>query len=144
MSIAALPEVIETDRVALRPFRFEDIDDVLSYATDSEWGRYLLGVPQPYRRSDAVQFLARQALLDRAAHPTWAIVVGEAVVGGVNMRFEHDYSIAEMGWSIHRRLWGQGLATEAAQAVVDCAFRTHPQLNRIGATPIRATLHRCV
>jgi RimJ/RimL family protein N-acetyltransferase len=107
---------------------------VLSFAVDEEWSRYLIGVPHPYLRSDAVQFLARQTLLDRAVHATWAIVVRGAVVGGVNIRFGRDHVVAGMGWSIQRRLWGQGLATEAARAVVDSAFRTHSALNRVEAT----------
>jgi RimJ/RimL family protein N-acetyltransferase len=132
--IALLPEVLDTDRLTLRPYRFEDVDAVLSYAADEEWSRYLIGVPQPYQRSDALQFLARQALVDRAVHPTWAIVFGGTAVGGINIRFRFEHRVAEVGWSIHRRLWGQGLATEAARAVVDSAFRSHAQLSRVGAT----------
>lgn len=29
-----LPEVIETDRLILRPYSLEDVEDVLSYASD--------------------------------------------------------------------------------------------------------------
>ena len=134
MTTLQLPEVIHTPRLLLRPYRFEDVDDVLAYACDEEWSRYLIGVPNPYRRADALQFLARQTLLDRAVHPAWAVVFEDAVVGGVNIRFKFDYAIADMGWSINRLLWGRGMATEAAQAVVDAAFTTHPQLKRIAAT----------
>lgn len=134
MKTPHLPETIPTQRTVLRPFRFEDVDDVVAYADDDEWSRYLSGVPRPYRRAEAIQFLARQALLDRAVHPTWAIEIDGHAVGGINIRFRSDWFLAEMGWSIHRSLWGQGLTTEAAQAVVDCAFRAHATLNRIGAT----------
>lgn len=134
MGAPLLPETIQTPRTVLRPFRFEDVDDVLAYAGDEEWGRYLIGIPQPYRRSDAAQFLARQALLDRSEHPTWAIAIDGRAVGGINIRFRSEWLIAEMGWSIDRRLWGRGLATEAARAVIDHAFRTHARLDRIAAT----------
>jgi ribosomal-protein-alanine N-acetyltransferase len=128
-----LPENIATSRLALRPFCFDDVDAVLSYANDEEWSRYMGGVPYPYQCSDAIQFLARHVLLDRAVHAAWAVVVGEDVVGGMNIRFRLDYQVADIGWSLHRRLWGQGLATEAARAVVDSAFRTHVTLKRIAA-----------
>lgn len=39
-----------------------------------------------------------------------------------------------MGWSIARPVWGRGLATEAARAVIDAAFKVHQDLNRIEAT----------
>ena len=143
MTTLQLPEVIHTPRLLLRPYRFEDVDDVLAYACDEEWSRYLIGVPNPYRRADALQFLARQTLLDRAVHPAWAVVFEDAVVGGVNIRFKFDYAIADMGWSINRLLWGRGMATEAAQAVVDAAFTTHPQLKRIAATADERNVPSC-
>ena len=133
MSASSLPFVIHTSRLVLRPLEFGDVDDILAYAADEEWSRYLSATPQPYRREDAVQFVARQALTDRAGHPAWAVVHDGAAVGGVNIRFYYEHVVAEMGWSIHRRLWGQGLATEAARAVVDAAFGAHAQLRRIGA-----------
>jgi ribosomal-protein-alanine N-acetyltransferase len=134
MTQEPLPELIETPRLVLRPFQFEDVDDVLAYASDEEWGKYLIGIPQPYRRSHAVEFLARQARLDRVVHPTWALVLSASVVGGINIRFKFDHLVGEIGWAIARGLWGRGLATEAAQAIVDTAFGTYPQLKRIRAT----------
>jgi ribosomal-protein-alanine N-acetyltransferase len=133
MSAASLPYLLNTRRLVLRPFEFGDIDDILAYAADEEWGRYLSATPQPYKREDAVQFVARQALTDRAVHPTWAIVFDGAAIGGINIRFYYEHVVAEMGWSIHRRLWNQGLATEAARAVAEIAFGAYPQLRRIGA-----------
>ena len=58
-----LPDIIETPRLRLRGFRLQDLDDVLSYASDPEWARYL-PVPQPYTRAEAERFLAGQVLLD--------------------------------------------------------------------------------
>ena len=43
-----LPE-LRTERLLLRPFCFDDVDDVMAYATDPEWNRYL-GLPEPYTR----------------------------------------------------------------------------------------------
>lgn len=64
--------LIDTARLRLRPFGLQDVEAVLSYATDPEWARYL-PVPQPYLREHAEQFVASQVLLDRERHPTWAI-----------------------------------------------------------------------
>ena len=134
MTAPLLPETIATPRLTLRPFRFEDVDEVLAYAGDEEWSKYLISVPHPYQRLDAVQFVARQVLFDRAVAPSWAVVIDGALVGSIHLRFKFDYLVAEMGWSLHRRLWGQGVVTEAVSAVIESAFRTHPRLTRIGAT----------
>ena len=127
-----LPAIIETARLRLRPFRLRDVDDVLVYATDPEWARYL-PVPQPYTQADAEKFIAGQVLLDHEVHPTWAIEHAGAVIGGINLRFHFDHHIGEMGYSIARRYWGRGLGTEAARAITEAAFATYAPLNRIRA-----------
>jgi hypothetical protein len=83
--------------------------------------------------SDAVAFIARQVLLDRQTHPTWALVFEESVVGGINIRFSPGHSVGAMGWSIARKLWNRGLMTEGASVVVNVAFGTYPSLRRIRA-----------
>lgn len=132
MTRKALPEVIQTERLVLRPYGFEDVDDVLAYAADNQWAQYL-PVPDPYSRDDAIEFLARQVLVDRAVNPAWAITLEGSVVGGINIRFNFEDLIGEMGYSIARGLWGRGLVTEAARAVLDTAFRTHLDLQRVRA-----------
>jgi RimJ/RimL family protein N-acetyltransferase len=53
--MAASNEAVElrTERLVLRPFRPEDVDDSLAVASDIEWSRHLPAVPQPYTRRDA-------------------------------------------------------------------------------------------
>jgi RimJ/RimL family protein N-acetyltransferase len=79
-----IPDVIQTERLTLRPFRDQDIDDVLEYARDPEWARYL-PVPQPYTKQDAEQFIADNLLADRNVDPAWAIELEVAVVGGISL-----------------------------------------------------------
>ena len=64
---------LSTERLLLRPFAFDDVDDVLSYASDLEVARYV-PLPQPYTRGDAVEFIARQVLADWSTRPLFAIV----------------------------------------------------------------------
>jgi RimJ/RimL family protein N-acetyltransferase len=76
MTGPCLPGSIATARLSLRPFRFEDVDNILVYAGDEEWSRYLIGVPHPYQRSDAIQFLAR---LEPSSTPRFARTLCSAV-----------------------------------------------------------------
>lgn len=128
-----MPDTIDTERLRLRPFQLDDVEDVLSYARDPEWSRFLRSLPRPYGRADAERFIARQILLDRAAHPTWAIEYEGSVIGGINLRVSFEHRSAEMGYSIAREHWNRGLCTEAARAVIDHAFSTHEDLNRLHA-----------
>lgn len=128
-----LPELIETDRLKLRAYSLEDVEDVLSYATDPEWALYV-PVPQTYTRADAGEFLARQLSQDRNKRVSWAIEYTGSAVGGVNIGFDIGNRVGTIGYSIARRLWGRGLTTEAAGAVIEEAFAAFPDLNRIQAT----------
>lgn len=133
MGTATLPEVIETERLVLRPFGLTDVDDVLAYAQDAEWSHFLRALPRPYERKHAEQFIARQLLLDRITQPAWAITLDGTVIGGVNLRFDFEHRSAEIGYSVGREHWKKGICTEAARAVVDAAFSAHEDLNRIHA-----------
>ncbi len=121
-----VPPELHTSRLLLRPFRGDDIDDVLAYATDAEWSRFL-AVPDPYTRRSAEEFVATAILADPANHPMWAIVHEGRVSGGINFTRESghgDEHTAEMGYSLARPLWGRGLMTEAATAVIAYGFES--------------------
>lgn len=128
-----MPDVIQTARLTLRRWQLGDAGHVLAYAQDPEWSRYLHSLPSPYERRHAEAFVARQVLLDAASHPSWAIVLDGVVVGGINLRLWPEHRLGELGYSIARSHWNRGYITEAAGAVVDTAFRTCTDLNRIRA-----------
>ena len=118
-SMEDLPE-LRTKRLLIRAYRGGDVDDVLAYATDPEWARYL-PVPDPYTHRDAEEFVASAILADPDTSPMWAIVYEGRVSGGIDLRVR-SHGVAEMGYSIARPLWGQGLTTEAATAVIAHGF----------------------
>lgn len=128
-----LPETIATARLQLRPFAFDDLEDLLAYAGDEEWSKYL-PVPHPYERKDGVEFIAQKTLEDRTRSATWALELDGHVVGGIDIRLWRDQGSAMMGWSIARTCWGRGLVTEAAYAVIDATFTTSPEIIKIEAT----------
>lgn len=128
----AMPEEITTPRLRLRPYRWQDLDDVMLYATDADWARYL-PVPWPYSRRDGERFLASQVLLEAGRASCWAIEHEGRAVGGINLRYWPEHRLAELGYALARSLWGRGLTTEAARAVVRAAFDNDPQLNRVRA-----------
>jgi RimJ/RimL family protein N-acetyltransferase len=132
MNPASMPEEIATGRLLLRPYSLEDVAAVFAHATDAEWAKFL-PLPDPYLRRNAEEFIAAQILLDRVVHASWAVVAGNELVGGINIRFQFANRIGAIGYSIGRPFWARGYATEAAHAVVTHAFRTHAELNRVRA-----------
>ena len=116
------PAELHTERLLLRPYRSGDVDDVLAYATDPEWNRFL-GLPQPYTRRSAEEFVATSILADPATRTSWAIVHEGRVRGGIELT-AGTTGTAELGYSLARPLWGRGLTTEAVTAVIAFGFES--------------------
>ena len=116
------PTTIRTERLLLRPLGFEDVDDVLAYASDPEWSQFL-PVPDPYTLKDAEEFIAHQVLLSWDKEPSFAIEFDGSVVGCVALEIKSPISIASLHYAIARRCWNQGLMTEAAQAILNWGFQ---------------------
>ena len=62
----------------------------------------------------------------RYGYGQWSVVerATEQVVGCVGLRHRDELSEIELGWIIRRSHWGDGFATEAAQAAIAWAWQT--------------------
>ncbi|MDA1348985.1 MAG: GNAT family N-acetyltransferase [Chloroflexi bacterium] len=114
---------LKTERLLLRPYAPDDVDDVFEHAGDPEWGRYL-PVPHPYTEQDAEVFVAGQVAEVRTDRVAFAIELDGKVVGGIGLRIDISKQTAEIGYSLAKHLWGQGLISEAAREVVRWGFET--------------------
>ena len=116
------PTTIRTERLLLRPFSFKDVEDVLAYASEPEFSRFL-PLPDPYTIRDAEEFVARNVLRNRNEALSFAIECQGAVIGAVDLNIETPISVASLHYGLARPHWNQGLMTEAAAAVVDWGFQ---------------------
>jgi len=116
--------ILRTEHLLLRPFREDDVDAALSYRDDEEFSRFLPHIPQPFTRRDAEEFVATNMSEPWDRAPTFAVVLDGTVIGTVNLQVESATRSAMLGYAIGREHWGQGVATEAARAVVAWGFRT--------------------
>ena len=122
-----LPTIeIETERLILRSPRFADVPVLAVLANDSAVALMTGRLPFPYTESDALDFVHFQAEARRAGKElAFAIECKESgdFLGCVGLRLPKRDS-AEIGYWLGQRHWGQGLATEAARALIDHAFST--------------------
>ena len=69
-----------------------------------------------------------KALMDERDYGLWAAELRETgdFIGFVGLAGPIDFvpkgPSVEIGWRLARQFWGKGLATEAAKAVLECAF----------------------
>lgn len=121
--LAAIVPVIETDRLRLRA---PAIGDFQAYAqiAESASGRFLL--EEPSREHAWLDFAQMTATWILQGHGVWTVegaktgnVLGFALIG-----MEPGDHEPELGYMFLESAHGRGLATEAAGAVRDYAFKT--------------------
>jgi ribosomal-protein-alanine N-acetyltransferase len=119
----AIPgQVLETDRLFLRPFDLDDLDDLAAILGDPETMRFY---KRPFTHAEAQAWIENN--LRRYAGDgfgLWAMLLkdtGELAGNcGPALRIVDGTEEVEVGWIVKRSLWGRGLATEAGRA--SCAF----------------------
>ncbi|MBA3848511.1 MAG: N-acetyltransferase [Opitutus sp.] len=127
--------VIETPRLVLRGFDLTDARNVQRLAGAREIADTTAQIPHPYEDGLAEQWIAAHAA-DWAAHRALPLAVtfrqsGE-LAGAAGLTFAGEHARAELGYWIGVPFWRNGLATEAAGALVDFGFRVLG-LNRVQA-----------
>ncbi len=116
------PTELRTERLVLRPFRLSDVDEVLEYASDPLWAEFY---PRPYGRGATEHMVARAVLESWDRNAKFAIVLKDRLVGLVDLTVDPEHQAAELGFDLARPQWGQGIAAEAAVAVIDWGFREY-------------------
>jgi len=120
------PVTLTTERLVLREFEEEDASAANAYESREDVMRYQTHEPRTLDESrDYIRRVRAEARLEPRRVYDFAVVAraGERVVGragfGVDAR---DPRQAMIWYVLHPDLQGQGLATEAARAVVGFAF----------------------
>jgi RimJ/RimL family protein N-acetyltransferase len=116
--------LLETERLRLRPYTGDDLDDLASIVGDAVTMRYY---PRPFSREDASSWIERNLRrYTDDGHGLWAMVftASDEFVGncGLVKQWVDGREEVEVGWLVARRWWNQGFATEAATACRDYGF----------------------
>jgi ribosomal-protein-alanine N-acetyltransferase len=116
--------ILETERLLLREFVFEDLDALAVVLSDSETMRYY---PAPLDRAGVREWIERnRRRYFEAGHGLWAMVLKSSgeVMGdcGLTRQTVDGVNEIELGYHVRRDLWGRGYAPEAARACRDYGF----------------------
>ncbi len=135
MTLTHLP--IRTERLLLRNFRADDWRSVHDYAVDPDVVRYVEWGPNT--EADTKNFVDRvieQSLISpRVDFELVVEPVGkDELIGAASIHISNAlHREGWIGYCLNKRFWGQGMATEAAKALLSFGF-TQLNLHRIFAT----------
>lgn len=115
--------VLETPRLIVRHLQMDDVEALATIYADAETMRYLAGIRTTDETRSNIEYLI--GLQREHGYSLWATVLkdGNRLVGRCGLLpWEIDgKQEIELAYMVARPFWRQGLATEAAIAIVDFA-----------------------
>jgi [ribosomal protein S5]-alanine N-acetyltransferase len=116
--------VIETERLLLRPYRQDDLDDLAEMFADPD---HMAWYPAPFTREESQAWIDRQ--FDRYERDGFGLFVAQLLsdggfagtIGPTIQEVEGDPRV-EIGWHVRPALKGRGLAVEGGDAARAWAF----------------------
>lgn len=126
--------ILETPRLLLRRFVLTDLDDLFSFYSDPQVVKYIPDAPRTYEETkEELEWFMN-------GHPKfpelglWATIdkgtggfIGRCGLIPWTIDEQHEVEVA---FALSKAYWGQGLATEVAQALVHYGFE-HLGLSRL-------------
>jgi RimJ/RimL family protein N-acetyltransferase len=110
--------VLETERLMLRRPTLADVKAITRLADDRRIAENTRRLPHPYLQDHAVEFVRAIA---RTRETAFLIEQNHTPIGMVGVDWREP-DAPELGYWLGVDHWGQGLATEAARAVIDFTF----------------------
>lgn len=115
-----------TQRLKLRPYQISDWERVHIYGSNPDFSKYEVWGPNSVQ--DSQTFVADMVQLSKEEPQykyEFAVCLKEndLLIGGCGIRQETETSrVAHLGWAINPEFQNKGIATEAAQALIDFGF----------------------
>lgn len=117
-------KTLETERLLLRDWSIEDVDDLYDYAKNPNVGPH--GGWKPHESKEESLEILQSLFLDK--YDCWAIVEKQSgkVIGSIGYEIDvrrPGINCRELGYALGEDYWGKGLMTEAAKAVIQYGFK---------------------
>lgn len=102
------------------------------------------GLPFPYTKSDAEQYINEMLNADENTTFPFAITVNNTVVGSISALRQSNihFLTAEIGYYIAESFWGKGIGTDAIRQICDYIFQS-TDIIRIFAEPFAHNAASC-
>jgi ribosomal-protein-alanine N-acetyltransferase len=120
--------ILKTERLILREVKKKDLNDLLKDMNNIKISSCLLGVPHPFKKSDAVEWInhcLKTAKRKIREEYNFCITFkgSDKMIGEVMLQeMDFEQKKAELAFWLSESHWKNGIITEAIKAVIDFAF----------------------
>lgn len=117
--------VLKTERLTLRPFILDDLDDFFEYASVDGVGQMAGWLP--HKNKDKSLEILKRFIEEKR---TFAIVYNNKVIGSIGIEKYNEKVLPEfsdkegreIGYALAKDYWGKGLMPEGVKAVIEYCF----------------------
>lgn len=114
--------IIETERLILRQYKLEDVNDMVEGLNNLNVTKWLQGAPYPYTIKDAEYFI-NKSINEKLYNFAIVLKSENKVIGGTQLtNIDFHNGTAGGGIWISEKYWGHGYGTEAFGARIKYAF----------------------
>ncbi len=118
-----------TIRLILRQVTNLDIEDIVENINNIKVSKWLLVVPYPYKKKDALSWIDHQKKeLNKKPRDSYQFGIElkeeEKIIGGIGLnKVNRKQGTAEVGYWIGEKYWRNGYGSEALKVILDYAFK---------------------
>ncbi len=113
-------QVIETERLRLRPVTLKDTADMFEYASDEETVAFV------FPRQETIEDTRKSIVLYFMEAPLgkYGIELKDTrkMIGTIDIRMSKNHPKGEIGYASNKAYWGNGYVPEAARALIKIGF----------------------
>jgi ribosomal-protein-alanine N-acetyltransferase len=116
--------LITTNNLVLRPWELEDAEALFNILQEKDILRYFPSSTPPPREKVEKYILHHLTHWQQRGYGHWAVVsrADGQVIGWSGLEYLPEINETEIAFLLSQRVWGRGLATEAAQAAIHFGF----------------------
>lgn len=124
-------EILESNRLILRPFSITDVEDVFLYASDDKVTKYLTW--ETHTNLSQTEKVIREFYMNNIGIYAIELKSDNKCIGCIDLRIDTKNDKGSFGYVMNRNYWNNGYMSEALSLILNLAFEKL-ELNRIEST----------
>ncbi len=124
-------EILESERLLLRPFSIDDIEDVFEYAKDDQVTEFLTW--ESHNSISETEKIVKELYMNQPGIYAIELKSDQKCIGCIDLRVDIQNDKGSFGYVMNRSYWNRGYMSEALRLILTLAF-SELELNRIEST----------